>query len=511
MLIKVYSAANFGVNSFGVTVEVNLASRGLPYFDIVGLPTKAVDESKHRVKTAILNSDIGFPDKRITINLAPADVPKEGSFYDLPIATGIICGISGVAVPDKALFFGELSLDGGLRHTKGAFLLALYAKEWDFKYLFVPKDCAKEAAAISGVIVYPVASLKELLLHIQGAKSIVPEPYRQYVSDTALKFDCDMNQILGQEQAKRVLEVAAAGGHNFFMMGPPGAGKTMLAKTFCSILPPLAETEALEVTKIYSAVGHIPPGGALITERPFRSPHHTVSYAGMVGGGSLPKPGEISLSHRGVLFMDEFPEFSRVVLEALRQPMEDGVVTISRSLGSFSFPSRFLLLASGNPCPCGFKGHPKRDCVCTPKQISQYMKKISGPIMDRMDLFLSVSPVDVEELSTNAKCLSRLESSAPIRKRVVCARNIQRTRFKKARIFSNAEMTNLHINKYCVLSLEVDTLLKRVSAKYSLSARAYFKLIKVARTIADLACSDDICVEHMAEAIQYRTRSVCSG
>ena len=365
MLIKVSSALNSGLQTIGVDVEVNLANRGLPAFEIVGLPNKAVDESKERVKTAIVNSNIEFPTKRITVNLAPADVPKEGSFYDLPIATGILASITSCELPKKSLFFGELSLDGTLRHTKGALLLSLFAKERGIKSIFVPKSSANEAAIIKGVNVYPIESLNQLLAYLSGQMPLEPVKYRQIKNDKAIgEAEFDMAEILGQEQAKRAMEISATGGHNFFMVGSPGSGKTMLARALPGILPSLSERESLEVTKIYSASGRIPPEGSIIKIRPFRAPHHTISRVGLIGGGSRPQPGEISLAHRGVLFLDEFNEFPRGVLEALRQPMEDGHLTISRSRERVCYPSRFMLVASANPCPCETQQQPIQMSMC---------------------------------------------------------------------------------------------------------------------------------------------------
>ena len=505
MLIKVSSASNLGLETIGIDVEVNLAGRGLPAFEIVGLPSKAVDESKKRVKTAIVNSNIEFPERRITVNLAPGDIPKQGSFYDLPIAVGVLASIMDCRLPEKSLFFGELSLDGTLRHTKGALLLSLFAREKEIKNIFVPKPSANEAAIIKGVNVYSIESLNQLLAFLCGRISLEPVKYREVKNDKTIgEAEFDMAEILGQEQAKRALEISAAGGHNFFMVGSPGSGKTMLARALPGILPSLAERESLEVTKIYSASGRIPPGGSIIKIRPFRAPHHTTSQVGLIGGGSRPQPGEISLAHRGVLFLDEFNEFPRGVLEALRQPMEDGCLTISRSRERVNYPSRFILAASANPCPCGYLYHPKKSCTCTQREIEKYRKRVSGPLLDRIDLHIEVPVVDIKDLSKGQPLGN--SSSAQIRVRVEKTRQIQKNRFREERIYTNTEMKNAHIKKYCSLSKEVKQLLLQAGTAFTLSARSYFKMIRVARTIADIEDSQDISVSHMAEALQYRPR-----
>lgn len=509
MLAKILSGAVVGLDAISVIVEVDIAERGLPSFTIVGLPDKAVEESKERVRAALRNSGAEFPARKITVNLAPADIPKVGPAYDLPIALGILIASEQLIDVHGGVFIGELSLDGSLRHTNGILPIGLLAKNLPSQAgdkstpeFFVPSIDAKEASIIEGLSVYPISSLRELVLHLSGEKvtsALSIEPFSSFIGVETYEYD--MADIHGQELAKRALEIAAAGGHNIFMQGPPGAGKTLLARTFPSILPFFTEEEAIEVTKIYSVTGNIPTGKSLITTRPFRAPHHTTSRIGLIGGGTRPTPGEITLAHRGVLFLDEFPEFPRHVLEALRQPLEDGIVSISRAAGTVQYPSVFMFVGAANPCPCGNLGSSVKRCTCLQGTISRYQKRLSGPIMDRIDIHIQVPAVDPKKFNeTN----SSVESSAVIRKRVQAARDIQRKRYKDTKYFSNAELSTRASRQYCLLTTEALTLLQQAVSRLSLSARGYYRVMKLGRTIADIEGVKDVLPSHIAEALQYR-------
>ncbi len=499
MLAKVVSGTIAGFDAAFIEVEVDVAQKGLPSFTIVGLPDKTVDEAKDRVKTAIVNTGYQMPRSRITVNLAPADIPKEGSGFDLPIAVGILIAAKLICcgIQDSA-FIGELSLDGNIRRVPGVISIVEMLQKKNIKRVFVPRQNAFEAALVYGIDIYPAGTLQELVFHLSGISVI----HKQQVSKICVKdveSDFDFRDVRGQEKAKRALEIAATGFHNVYFHGVPGAGKTMLARSFATILPPLDYAEILEVTKIYSNAGLL-SAEPYINSRPFRSPHHTVSRIGLIGGGGKPKPGEISLAHRGVLFLDEFSEFPRSVLESLRQPLEDGYVSVSRIAGSCRFPCRFIMIAASNPCPCGYLGHPKKQCSCTLSMILKYKKRISGPLMDRIDLFVDIEPVSEEKIFAKLSG----QSSADIRSRVLAGRKKQKHRFRDLRIISNAEMNMKDIIKYCQFSASGHSLLKQAVSKFSMSVRSYIKTIKVSRTIADLQGKDVIDELCIAEALQYR-------
>lgn len=504
MASKVYSATLVGLSANLVEVEVDV-SGGLPKTIIVGLPDTAVQEAKERVKSAIRNSNAIFPYTHVSVNLAPADLPKNGSHFDLPIAISILLNSGQIFFEPKGkLFLGELALDGNVRPISGVLPIALMAKEQGFKKLFIPKENSKEASLVSGIEIIPIKNLHELIGYLQNLIKLKPLPAVNW--NEILKNpepDIDMKLIKGQEAAKRALEIAAAGGHNLLLSGPPGTGKTLLAKALPSILPKPTVDEVLEITKIFSVAGYLNASKALVTQRPFRSPHHTSSAVALVGGGSSPKPGEISLSHRGVLFLDEFPEFSRNVLENLRQPLEDGLVTVARASATVTFPAQFTLVAAQNPCPCGYFSDPTKTCVCTPGQIMKYHKKISGPLLDRIDLCVEVGRVEYDKLSSEVLG----ESSEEIQARVQKARDIQTKRFEHLKgLKTNSEMTIKEIKEFCKLNSNEQAFMKAAVVKMYLSARSYHRILKLARTIADLEGVLEVGINHLAEALQYRPK-----
>lgn len=489
-----------GIDAVPVTVEVNIANRGIPSFDVVGLPAKTVAESRHRIRAAFNNSGYVFPSKKITVNLAPADIKKEGSFYDLPIAVGIICATQGVSIPKDTLFFGELSLTGELRHTKGALLLSLLGKTMKYKNIVIPEDCYEEASAVKGINTCGFHSLQDLVAYLKNTK-----PHRRVVSKlrSALTTEVtpDFDSIYGQLKAKRALEIAAAGGHNILLLGAPGTGKSYMAKSFSGILPSLTESESLEVTKIYSSGGFTNKSSPIITRPPFRSPHHTVSLAAMLGGGPTPHAGEVTLSHRGVLFMDEFCEFRRDVVESLRQPLQDKYIVLNRLARTFIFPANFILIAATNPCPCGYRNHPTKSCVCSISRQTEYLKKLSGPLIDRIDLWVTMSNDDIQGKTFLA---NYGESSRVIANRVKLARHKQYERTASSGSILNANLADTALLHACNLDTSSLSLLDTASKKYGLSMRAYFKVLKIARTIADLELSVDTTSLHIAEALQFR-------
>ena len=503
MLSKVASYALSGLEGFDVAVEVDV-NAGLPAYEVVGLADTAVKESRERVRAAIKNSLLDYPIKKITVNLAPADSKKEGSLYDLPIAVGILAATEQLPAHSHKpyVIVGELSLDGGIRHVKGLMPILLSAMQKGHTRFIVPEANAKEAAYVSGIQAYAFSSLKEVADFLSGEKEVYPVPARTFSAQQAEnKYNVDFSEVKGQEFARRAMEIAVAGGHNILMIGPPGAGKTLMAKCVPTIMPDMTFDEAVEVTKIHSVAGILDAGKGIVTARPFRTPHHTVTVPALMGGGAKAKPGEVSLAHNGVLFLDEMPEYQRQTLESLRQPLEDGVVTVSRAKQSLDYPAKFMLIASMNPCPCGNFGSKTRQCRCTAAEIRRYVSRLSGPLLDRIDLQVEVDGISYEELRFSPPS----EDSATIKARVEKARAVQRERYKGSGVHTNAQMTNAQMKIYCALSPECERILEAAFKKLNMTARASGRVLKVARTIADLEGSEDIKVSHITEAVQYRS------